>query len=949
MRNVIKITLIACLLLTLLTSCFKGGEPGSDGKDGKSAYEVAVENGFNGTVDEWLVSLIGAKGDNGVGIENIAVDYKGNIVITLSNGERYETVMNKACLHTNLETVITHPTCGAIGYTSYSCADCGLSYKDNYTAATGHNLYNDVCLFCDYKVPYSEITPDTEWYVASQSSFYLTTREQLAGLSYLVNSGNNFSGKTVYLSNHIDLANAEWVPIGTAATPFAGMFNGQGLTISNLKITEYTSYAGLFGYVSGSIKDFSVTGANVTVKGTVTVDNYAAIACAYSVYAISGVTTAGHLNATVTGYVGGVVGCASGSLDNCSNSAQINAPDASYVGGVAGYITRAGSYITTNLSNSGAVTGLSYVGGIIGKYDNYSNWSYNDNTYYLQIDNFTNSGAVAGAMYVGGIIGYTYSEITGSGSDGAVVTTSTNLSNTGDVEGEKYVGGILGYAFNDSAASQIIGATNSSSVKAKAYVGGIVGKVDNIQLISCDNTGSSVTATHYDTVSTSYYAYVGGYAGCCYYIEDCHNASNITYNERGSYVGGVAGYCVGAAVNCSNTANITASIANYVGGIAGSFASAGVLEFATLSNSGNIIGADYAGGIMGSATNIATWAYNDNTYTFNMRALKNTGTVIGRNYTGGLIGYVEAYISGSGSDGSTIITVTDSENIANVTGDTYVGGIFGYAGSDNAASRITKTSSCGTVTANAIVGGLAGQLSLVQLVECSNAGTQVIANSYTSNATTYYAYVGGYVGMGYHVENCHNASDITYNERGSYVGGIAGTLATMVNCSNTASITANKANFVGGLAGCSDAAGSTSYVDLTNSGAVVGVNYVGGIVGYFNNHATWTYNDAVYYVTIRNINNTADIVGSNYVGGLIGLINAQITGSGSDGYVIVNILDSASNGNITGTTSVGSYIGETYSDSISYLNNVVLAGTVNGAEATIETVIGRNSNMQIVQ
>ena len=716
MRNVIKITLIACLLLTLLTSCFKGGEPGSDGKDGKSAYEVAVENGFNGTVDEWLVSLIGAKGDNGVGIENIAVDYKGNIVITLSNGERYETVINKACLHTNLETVITHPTCGAIGYTSYSCADCGLSYKDNYTAATGHNLYNDVCLFCDYKVPYSEITPDTEWYVASQSSFYLTTREQLAGLSYLVNSGNNFSGKTVYLSNHIDLANAEWVPIGTAATPFAGTFNGQGLTISNLKITKYTSYAGLFGYVSGSIKDFSVTGANVTVKGTVTVDNYAAIACAYSVYAISGVTTAGHLNATVTGYVGGVVGCASGSLDNCSNSAQINAPDASYVGGVAGYITRAGSYITTNLSNSGAVTGLSYVGGIIGKYDNYSSWSYNDNTYYLQFDNFTNSGAVAGAMYVGGIIGYTYSEITGSGSDGAVVTTSTNLSNTGDVEGEKYVGGILGYAFNDSAASQIIGATNSSSVKAKAYVGGIVGKVDNIQIISCDNTGSSITATHYDAVSTSYYAYVGGYAGYCYYIDDCHNASNITYNERGSYV-----------------------------------------------------------------------------------------------------------------------------------------------------------------------------------------------------------------------------------------GGIAGTLATMVNCSNTASITANKANFVGGLAGCSDAAGSTSYVDLTNSGAVVGVNYVGGIVGYFNNHATWTYNDAVYYVTIRNINNTADIVGSNYIGGLIGLINAQITGSGSDGYVIVNILDSASNGNITGTTSVGSYIGETYSDSISYLNNVVLAGTVNGAEATIETVIGRNSNMQIVQ
>ena len=30
---------------------------------GKSAYEIAVENGFKGTVTEWLESLKGAKGD----------------------------------------------------------------------------------------------------------------------------------------------------------------------------------------------------------------------------------------------------------------------------------------------------------------------------------------------------------------------------------------------------------------------------------------------------------------------------------------------------------------------------------------------------------------------------------------------------------------------------------------------------------------------------------------------------------------------------------------------------------------------------------------------------------------------------------------------------------------------------------------------------------------------
>nr|DAS50088.1 MAG TPA: hypothetical protein [Caudoviricetes sp.] len=38
--------------------------PGLPGKDGKSAYEVAVERGFVGTVDEWLESLHGQNGNS---------------------------------------------------------------------------------------------------------------------------------------------------------------------------------------------------------------------------------------------------------------------------------------------------------------------------------------------------------------------------------------------------------------------------------------------------------------------------------------------------------------------------------------------------------------------------------------------------------------------------------------------------------------------------------------------------------------------------------------------------------------------------------------------------------------------------------------------------------------------------------------------------------------------
>lgn len=38
---------------------------GGAGEPGKSAYEIAVEHGFVGSEEEWLVSLKGEKGDKG--------------------------------------------------------------------------------------------------------------------------------------------------------------------------------------------------------------------------------------------------------------------------------------------------------------------------------------------------------------------------------------------------------------------------------------------------------------------------------------------------------------------------------------------------------------------------------------------------------------------------------------------------------------------------------------------------------------------------------------------------------------------------------------------------------------------------------------------------------------------------------------------------------------------
>ncbi len=44
---------------------FSSGGAGSAGAEGKSAYEVALDNGFSGTEEEWLESLVGPKGEQG--------------------------------------------------------------------------------------------------------------------------------------------------------------------------------------------------------------------------------------------------------------------------------------------------------------------------------------------------------------------------------------------------------------------------------------------------------------------------------------------------------------------------------------------------------------------------------------------------------------------------------------------------------------------------------------------------------------------------------------------------------------------------------------------------------------------------------------------------------------------------------------------------------------------
>lgn len=106
-RNILKavaLCLSLVMLLPMLVGCGmlgETGDKGAAGSDGKSAYQIAVENGFKGSETEWLATLIatkgfrgeqgetgesGAQGSAGVDVKNAYVNESYHLILVLSDG-----------------------------------------------------------------------------------------------------------------------------------------------------------------------------------------------------------------------------------------------------------------------------------------------------------------------------------------------------------------------------------------------------------------------------------------------------------------------------------------------------------------------------------------------------------------------------------------------------------------------------------------------------------------------------------------------------------------------------------------------------------------------------------------------------------------------------------------------------------------------------------------------
>ncbi len=231
----------------------------------------------------------------------------------------------------------------------------------------------------DFKVKAANWTDegnyDISWYVGNEgnSTFSISTAQQLAGLASLVNSGNNFAGKTINLTADIVLnANAQdyatwgttppantWTAIGNNDNDLLGTFDGKGHTIAGIYINNTVSYQGLFGKSRGIIKNVGII--NSYIKG---------------------------------GYnTGGIVGYnAFGTIINCYNEGTIIGTGNS-TGGIVGWSFNG---TVTNCYNTGTVSGDNMVGGVVGENQGST------------ISNCYNTGVVSGTTNVGGIAGTSY-------------------------------------------------------------------------------------------------------------------------------------------------------------------------------------------------------------------------------------------------------------------------------------------------------------------------------------------------------------------------------------------------------------------------------------------------------------------------------------------------------------------------------------------------------------
>lgn len=222
----------------------------------------------------------------------------------------------------------------------------------------GSELTNNTCT----NVVVKQELADGLVYIRNEKLYEVSKVPGLLYFRDMVTGGKDFAGETVKLTDDINLASIDNY-IGTKGTNFAGTFDGNGHTISNLKIQGTEKSTAFLGPVFGAtIKNLTITGANVTSTGA----DYTGILASNGYAHFDNCKVSG----TVSGIeqVGAIIGYLScGHIKDCVVDAAVSASQ-SRAGILTGKANVDSQYqIEGNTIKGSATSNDIYAGGVVGQ------------------------------------------------------------------------------------------------------------------------------------------------------------------------------------------------------------------------------------------------------------------------------------------------------------------------------------------------------------------------------------------------------------------------------------------------------------------------------------------------------------------------------------------------------------------------------------------------------
>ena len=464
---------------------------------------------------------------------------------------------------------------------------------------------------------------------------------------------------------------------------------------------------------------------------------------------------------------------------------------------------------------------------------------------------------------------------------------------------------------------------SSTNNRSAGFLGASIGcTLENISVIGTSSvTGSQESGGLVGAVATSKTTMI-----------NCTNYANLTATV-GNANGGIVGYVLSAGTvdlfNCNNYGNVTVPESKSAGGLIGKF------NGTSLATSSNInlctVGADV---VIKSGETVASSAYFGNTDGAGILIGTNGGTIINRGS-----GQVEDLISSVSEYEDFVAKVAADENCYNYKvavltadldfneNDYSISGTFNGTidGNGHTISNFSKKAGDQVGLVNNLVGGGVKNLTLddVDLTPtASNYRVAAVAgrsdksalyNVSASGSISGGKQAGGLIAVVVNnltiIRDCENHTNIVTDAAATSAGGIVGLLTASsasleaVNCVNYGNI--NGILSIGGILGKHDtttAAMSIVIKNCENQGSITGTYsgnaFVGGIIG---ETAESSSNNTVQ---ISNCINRGNINASNtgsFIGGITGLVRI----STSTSYVT----QCFNFGNITGKASVGGISG----------------------------------------